>query len=293
MKPDQPGAKVTVKIAMVGLSLFQSIALAKDIKISEIVATYSANQARFHAQHRGTYLSGAATVTSIKADALGIGKSFRVQLDMNKSELICSTDDRTAAAALDKGQIVMFKGTVHDVLFDTLMLKDCVFSNIPPPPKSSHDLPLRKQPLSDDTDRSSPINAKPPLEKNTDDYKNICRRPDGLILACKTNRQIIGLYDLRESCAGSGNYAYRTWNTPKVMTDKPDVNITSWDSVTTMGTGPCIHYVANFKTGNINYEFTEVGCSDGSEPAGTVGEILVRINGEEKLRKWCVGLERK
>jgi len=52
--------------------------LAKNMELEQIVSTYEANQARFHAQYRGKKLTGTATVISIKTDPLGAASTFYV-----------------------------------------------------------------------------------------------------------------------------------------------------------------------------------------------------------------------
>jgi hypothetical protein len=118
-----------------------------------------------------------------------------------------------------------------------------------------------------------------------------CNKPDELIFACKTDRQIIGMFGHKDSCSGLGEFAYRSWNQPKTMQDKPDVDLINNDSIVLEGSGPCRHWVGNFETGNVKYYLSEIGCTGESEPPdGAIGEIVVEIDDQEKLRKWCFGL---
>ena len=120
---------------------------AKDPTISQMVSTYEANQARFHTQHRGIVLNGVGTVKAIEADIFGIGAAFNVQLDVNGSNLHCSTSDRNAAASLDKGQRYHFNGSVHDVVFGTLLVRGCTFRIFVSPPPVSHNSPPPQSPI--------------------------------------------------------------------------------------------------------------------------------------------------
>ena len=98
------------------------------------------------------------------------------------------------------------------------------------------------------------------------------------------------MFGLKESCSGLEKFAYRSWNQPKTMQDKPDVDLIN-DSIGLLGSGSCRHYVGIFETGNIKYNLSEIGCTGESEPPdGAIGEIVVEIDNVEKLRKWCFGL---
>jgi len=106
-----------------------------------MIATYEANQARFHAQYRDTQLSGTAVVTGIKTDPLGTGIAFFVYLDINGSRVNCDTKNRDVAAALDKGQIITFSGRVYDVVLGALDVRNCEFRPVAPIAKPSDTKP--------------------------------------------------------------------------------------------------------------------------------------------------------
>jgi len=108
--------------------LFSSNVWSQDPFIQEMIATYNANQARFHQKYKNTGLKGIATVTEVKADFLGTGSIFFVGLDVNGSKVRCATQNKDVAASLDAGQAVNFVGTVDDITYDVPALDDCHFS---------------------------------------------------------------------------------------------------------------------------------------------------------------------
>lgn len=128
----------TMLLLSIHVLLLPISANAQDATISQMVATYNANQARFHAQHRGKVISGVGTVKSIEADLLGTGTSFNVVLDISKSRVDCRTQNKSVAASLDKGQKINFRGTVYDVVVGTLIATECSFSSVESQPQISN-----------------------------------------------------------------------------------------------------------------------------------------------------------
>jgi len=55
-----------------------SNAAAKDALVEQVVSTYKANEARFHAQFRGKELRSKGLVTSITTDPIGVGLKFYI-----------------------------------------------------------------------------------------------------------------------------------------------------------------------------------------------------------------------
>ena len=246
------------------IQLLPSVVFSQDTTVSQIIATYKANQARFHAQHKGTVLSGSGSVVSIKTDFVGIGSTFYVRIDLNGSEVRCSTKDQTLAASFDKGQRINFRGTVNDVILGSLFLDACKFSTDTSGPKTGQSVPQTKP------------QGQIPVDENL--YRN--QEP----IVCKTDKQIIMIDETKPYVD-----RYRTWNVPKTIEDIPNVSLVKSNSVNLEGTGVCRHRVAKFKTGNVEYIFTELGCyGEVTPPENTVGEIVVLINNVEKMRKWCV-----
>jgi hypothetical protein len=98
-----------------------------DPLINKILADYKSNEARFHTDHKGNQLQSAGVVSKIEADPLGVGEYFTIDIDIDGSKVVCSTNDKKTASSLNKGQEIKFYGEVDDVVFGRLWLKDCVF----------------------------------------------------------------------------------------------------------------------------------------------------------------------
>lgn len=124
--------KSTVTIAGILLLFLVLIqpAIAEDPVIFQIISTYKSNQARFHAQHRGRNLTGEALVESIRADSLGTGSIFYIDLKSNDSRFTCSTINRDMAAEFNRYDLVQFAGKVDDVTFGKLSLVECKLAKI-------------------------------------------------------------------------------------------------------------------------------------------------------------------
>jgi len=103
---------------------------AKDNVIEELISTYNANQARFHLQFKSKQIKGNAKVTSIKADPLGMGVTFYVDLDIFGSKVMCITENRNMAASLNINEEVTYDGFIEDVVFNKLIIKNCNVTKI-------------------------------------------------------------------------------------------------------------------------------------------------------------------
>lgn len=84
----------------------------------------------------------------------------------------------------------------------------------------------------------------------------------------------------------SGGLRYRAWNQPRELTNKPDIEIITGTG-SLEGSGVCTHAIWTFKKGTSQFTVSELGCTDGSEPAGTSGELVVSIDGDVQQRSWC------
>jgi len=108
-------------------------------------------------------------------------------------------------------------------------------------------------------------------------------------ILCQTDRQIIRIDALSRSKDGEVPHRYTTWNFPKSTSDNPDVQLIRYNNTTLKSYGFCKTRIVNFTTGNIRYQFDEVGCdSDTQAPNDAVGSISVFIDGELKMKKWCL-----
>jgi hypothetical protein len=85
-----------------------------------------------------------------------------------------------------------------------------------------------------------------------------------------------------------GPLRYRSWRKGQPMTARPDL-VLEGGTVTFDGSGVCEHATYTFKNGDTTYEVSELGCTDGSEPAGTTGRLAVS-RGDTALADWfCRG----
>ena len=59
-------------------------------------------------------------------------------------------------------------------------------------------------------------------------------------------------------------------------------------SETFEGTGICDHSIWTFKKGDTRFDVSELGCTDGSEPQGAIGELDITIRGKLRQTLWCM-----
>ena len=84
-----------------------------------------------------------------------------------------------------------------------------------------------------------------------------------------------------------GTYHYRSWNKPKAISDKPDMDLKSKE-VSVEGTGACRHTEYSFKTGKVEFSLDDdVSCIEGNPPANAVGNLNILVNGELKNHYYC------
>ncbi|QXW31446.1 hypothetical protein KXJ75_11025 [Aeromonas sanarellii] len=86
------------------------------------------------------------------------------------------------------------------------------------------------------------------------------------------------------------SYRYRSWNKPKAISEKPDVELTDQRAWRPQGSGACSYTAWDFSRGNVNYlVFEPGGCGEApasGEPEDH-GELVVMIDDVEKLRLRC------
>lgn len=100
---------------------------------------------------------------------------------------------------------------------------------------------------------------------------------------CKTEKHTIQIDKI-----GAETYKYRSWNKPKTLDSKPDMELTS-KNVTTSGTGECRHTDYRFKTGKVEFLVdNDINCVEGRPPANAIGNLRVSINGDEKSHYYCM-----
>lgn len=83
-----------------------------------------------------------------------------------------------------------------------------------------------------------------------------------------------------------GRLRYRGWSQPRALTDKPDIEIIPGTG-SSEGTGVCTHAIWTFSKGTSKFIVSELGCTNGSEPPGTTGELVVSVDGNVQQTSWC------
>ena len=100
---------------------------------------------------------------------------------------------------------------------------------------------------------------------------------------CNTDKHTIVIEKL-----DAVNFRYRSWNKPKTMQEKPDMDLKSNDA-SVVGTGPCRHNEYNFKTGKVVFSIDDdLQCVEGKPPQNAIGNLNVYINDELKSHYFCI-----
>ena len=110
-----------------------------------------------------------------------------------------------------------------------------------------------------------------------------------VLMKCFTPRH----YVLVES-VGKEKPRYRGWTVKRKDgskaetpgTGKPDLEL-SGGAVKVEGTGPCAFSTYSFTNGAFAYVVRELGCTDGSEPKGSVGQLTVTQGAKPLGEWWC------
>ncbi len=79
---------------------------------------------------------------------------------------------------------------------------------------------------------------------------------------------------------------YRAWDKPRSIADPSDLEIPA-GQIELEGTSPCGHTFWNFRKGNTRYVVSDLGCTDGREPRGAVGNLEIYSNSNLLQRWWC------
>ena len=104
------------------------------------------------------------------------------------------------------------------------------------------------------------------------------------VFKCVTEKHTIVISE-----PAKGTYHYRSWNKPKAVSDKPDMDLKSTSLETS---GDCQRYY-KFKTGKVEFEVTnQWSCMGKGEypPAsaeGATGDLYVKVGGELKNHYYC------
>jgi hypothetical protein len=115
-----------------------------------------------------------------------------------------------------------------------------------------------------------------------DSKKTPSRTAPELKLKCVTSANTVLVEDL------GGTLRYRSWRSGQPVAAKPDL-VLERGTVTFEGTGPCSHAIYAFMNGDTTYEVSEIGCTDGSEPADTTGGLTVSRRGKQLAEWLCRG----
>lgn len=85
---------------------------------------------------------------------------------------------------------------------------------------------------------------------------------------------------------GSGPPRYRAWDRPRSLSAVADLELGAGEE-RSLGTTPCTHRSWSFANTGASYTVSELGCTDGSEPAGAIGTLEVAVGGEARAQWWC------
>jgi hypothetical protein len=119
---------------------------------------------------------------------------------------------------------------------------------------------------------------------------NVVNLPDSrgslskLVFACQTDLLRIAI-----DVGDQSSLRYRVWNKPRSVTGgKPDLEILK-GTVNVEGTGPCVHPIWTFATGDTTHTVFRGGCFPGTDqpPEGVIGFIAISVNGKTGERSWC------
>jgi len=103
------------------------------------------------------------------------------------------------------------------------------------------------------------------------------------IFSCKTEKHTIQIDKI-----GVDTYKYRSWNNPKTVNEKPDMELSTKD-VSVVGTGACRHNEYRFKTGKVEYLLDDdTKCLEGKPPAKITGNLSILLDDKLKNHFYCL-----
>lgn len=106
---------------------------------------------------------------------------------------------------------------------------------------------------------------------------------EGVRYQCETKKHMILIDSMHNNL-----YRYRSWNKPRKVTEKPDVEIKDPKAWRPQGTGACSYILWDFSRGNVSYQIDEGSpCGEQSAP-DKKGSVRVYIGGAEKLSLTCL-----
>ena len=105
-----------------------------------------------------------------------------------------------------------------------------------------------------------------------------------VVFSCNTEKHTINIY----KNADQKTFTYKSWNKPKPITDKPDMELISSGYQNVAGSN---YYT--FKTGNTEFEVTDQwahlakGETPPEDAKDALGDLYIRINGKLKSHYFC------
>jgi hypothetical protein len=104
---------------------------------------------------------------------------------------------------------------------------------------------------------------------------------EGVVFVCNAAQHKIAVDYMRTS-----GFRYRSWNTPRPVTDRPDLTLVKGEAKIE-GTGPCASHLWTFRQGDTEYSVGELGCTDGSEGRDARGTLTVTRGDRVLLHGFC------
>lgn len=83
-----------------------------------------------------------------------------------------------------------------------------------------------------------------------------------------------------------GKFRYRAWNKPRLLLDKPDLEISDGKQ-TFEGSGPCAYAIWQFRSGSAEFKIEETGHCDPDVPNGASGRLIVSMPEKADVAWWC------
>jgi len=83
-----------------------------------------------------------------------------------------------------------------------------------------------------------------------------------------------------------GTWRYRAWDKPRPLTDPPSL-VLAGGKVESEGTGRCRYSWWTFGKGTTEISVSELGCTEGKEPAGARGTLDVSVGGKVSQHWYC------
>lgn len=103
----------------------------------------------------------------------------------------------------------------------------------------------------------------------------------GVVFVCRAEQHRIVVDRLADD-----RLRYRSWNRPRALTDKPDLELTGGEAEHS-GSGVCVHWSWSFTNAKTEYYIAEAACTAEEPPKGAIGEMSVTVGSKTLARSWC------